>query len=115
MNVEVVVLSSVKHECVMSVVDMSQPMYHPFPIHTSRNRTQACHAHSAERNVVYRCMIIVLKALQICSVKCHDFSIDRSVAVLLIYVVRVQVVRYMNLETSLENHRLNVICWSDLL
>ena len=59
MNVEVVVLSSVKHECVMSVVDMSQPMYHPFPIHTSRNRTQACHAHSAERNVVYHCMIIV--------------------------------------------------------
>ena len=60
-------------------------------------------------------MIIILKALQICSVKCHDFSIDRPVAVLLIYVVRVQVVRYMNLETSLENHRLNVICWSDFL
>ena len=60
-------------------------------------------------------MIIILKALQICSVKCHDFSIDRPVEVLLIYVVRVQVVRYMNLETSLENHRLNVICWSDFL
>ena len=53
MNVEVVVLSSVKHECVMSVVDMSQPMYHPFPIHTFRNSTQACHAHMPQSEMWY--------------------------------------------------------------